>query len=381
MFKSSKIVISAVLAVLVAISFGVGFFVGERNITTTPKGLDVVDQAWNYIIADYVDSSKLDSANMSRAAIEGFIKTINDRYTVYLSKSDLVQFVSSLQGKYAGIGAVVTVKDDKLMIVNIFPNSPAQKAGLKSGDAILEVNGEPITGLALDVAVSKIRGPENTIVKLLVLRQNETEPEIIEITRANVEMPSVYYVMRNDVACIFLLQFTERTENELTTIIKQLKEANAKGIVLDLRGNPGGLLDTAVQIASNFISEGVIVKIRDKDGVIETREAVSGLETTDLPMVVLVNEYSASGAEVLTGALQDHDRAVIAGNTTYGKGSVNMAVQLNDGSGIYITIARWLTPNDRLIEGQGLVPDIKLETTGDTELQWAIDYLKDNLIK
>jgi carboxyl-terminal processing protease len=381
MFNSSKVVISAILAVIVALSFGVGFVVGERNLPATATGLNVVNQAWNSILANYVDPARLNSANMSRAAIEGFIDTINDPYTVYLNKSELVQFLSSLEGKYGGIGTIVTIKDEKLIIINVFPDSPAQKAGLKTGDVILEVNDEPIAGLDLDIAVSKIRGPENTAVKLLILHQNETEPTIIEITREKIEMPSVYLKMGGDIACIFLLQFTERTENELTAIIKQLKEAKAKGIVLDLRNNPGGLLDTAVQVASNFITEGVIVKIRDKNGAIETREVVAGLETTDLPMVVLVNEYSASGSEVLTGALQDHERAIIAGNTTYGKGSVNMPVSLSDGSGIYITIARWLTPNDRLIEGKGLVPDIKLNLSLEEGSQWAIDYLTDNLLK
>ncbi|MGD0779182.1 MAG: S41 family peptidase [Dehalococcoidales bacterium] len=375
MFKSSKIIIIAVLVIIVALSFGVGFITGERNLPVKATGLDVVDQAWNYLLSDYVDQTKLDSENMTRAAIEGIVNTLNDPYTTYLTKSQLNEFLTGIQGKYAGIGAVVTSQDEKIMIVNVFPGSPAEKAGLKSGDTILEINSEIATGLNLDVAVGKIRGPADTTVTLLILHQNETEPVTIEITRANVELPSVYYKMQGDIACIFLLQFTERTENELATIMKQLKEANPKGIVLDLRGNPGGLLDIAVQVASNFIPKGIIVKIRSKDGSIETREAVSGLETTDLPMVALVNQFSASGAEVLTGALQDHQRALIAGNTTYGKGSVNMPIQLNDGSGLYITIARWLTPHDRLIEGQGIDPDVKLDLTWDAELQWAIDYL------
>jgi carboxyl-terminal processing protease len=375
MSKSSKIIISAVLVIVVALSFGVGFITGERNLPVKATGLDVVDQAWNYLLSDYVDQTKLDSENMTRAAIEGIVNTLNDPYTTYLTKSQLNEFLTGIQGKYAGIGAVVTSQDEKIMIVNVFPGSPAEKAGLKSGDTILEINGEIATGLNLDIAVGKIRGPADTTVTLLILHQNETEPVTVDITRANVELPSVYYKMQGDIACIFLLQFTERTENELVTIIKQLKEANAKGIVLDLRGNPGGLLDIAVQVASNFIPKGIIVKIRSKDGSIETREAVSGLETTDLPMVALVNQFSASGAEVLTGALQDHQRALIAGNTTYGKGSVNMPIQLSDGSGLYITIARWLTPHDRLIEGQGIEPDVKLDLTWDAELQWAIDYL------
>jgi carboxyl-terminal processing protease len=379
MSETSKIIYSAAMVVAIILAFGIGFSTGQSSMPVITTGVDVINQAWNYLSSDYVDPAKLNSDNMTRAAIVGMVSTIDDPYTTYLTKSQLNEFLTGIQGKYAGIGAVVTAQDEKIMIVNVFPGSPAEKAGLKSGDTIMEINGETATGLNLDIAVGKIRGPADTTVTLLILHQNETEPVTVDITRANVELPSVYYKMQGDIACISLLQFTERTENELVTIIKQLKEANAKGIVLDLRGNPGGLLDIAVQVASSFIPEGIIVKIRSKDGTVETREAVSGLETTDLPMVALVNQFSASGAEVLTGALQDHQRALIAGNTTYGKGSVNMPIQLSDGSGLYITIARWLTPHDRLIEGQGIEPDVKLDLTWDAELQWAIDYLSGKL--
>jgi carboxyl-terminal processing protease len=233
--------------------------------------------------------------------------------------------------------------------------------------------------LSLDVAVSKIRGPTGTAVKLLILRAGESQPVEIELTRAIVELPSVIYEMRGEIAYIIINQFTERTDTELTPVIQKLKEDKAKGIVLDLRDDSGGWLDIVIRVASHFISEGVIVKVRSNEGIIETHEAIPGLETTDLPMVVLVNNYSASGSEVLAGALQDHHRALITGNTTYGKGSVTSPVQLSDGSGLYITIARWLTPNDRLIEGQGIEPDKKLDLTGEAELQWAIDYLSGNL--
>jgi carboxyl-terminal processing protease len=316
---------------------------------------------------------------MSRAAIEGIIGTLHDRYTAYLTNSELNQFMTSLQGEYAGIGAVVSLQDEKVVIVSPFPGSPAEKAGLKSGDIILEINGEPITGLSLDVAVSKIRGPTGTAVKLLILHAGESQPVEIEVTRAMVELPSVVYEMRGDIAYIIINQFTERTDTELVPVIKKLKEDKAKGIVLDLRDNGGGWLDTVIRVASHFISEGIIVKVRSNEGIIETHEAISGLDTTDLPMVVLVNNVSASGSEVLAGALQDHHRALITGNTTYGKGSVNTPVQLSDGSGLYITIARWLTPDDRLIEGQGIEPDKKLDLTGEAEIQWAIDYLSGNL--
>jgi carboxyl-terminal processing protease len=200
----------------------------------------------------------------------------------------------------------------------------------------------------------------------------------IDIVRARVEVPSVVAEMRGDIVHIIISQFTTRTETEFEPVIEDLKSENARGIVLDLRGNPGGPLEIVVQVASHFITDGVIASVRSNQGEIERYDAVGGEVTTDLPVVVLVDEFSASGSEVLSGALQDYGRAVIAGNVTYGKGSVNILRQLSDGSGIYITIARWLTPKCRLIEGHGIDPDIKLELTGEEALQWAIDYLHGN---
>ena len=229
--------------------------------------------------------------------------------------------------------------------------------------------------MSLDIAISKIRGPSGTTVKLLVLHQGDTEPVEITVTRAKVEVPSVTFEMRGDIAYITISQFTNRTEDEFTQIMPELTSENATGIILDLRGNPGGLLNIVVEIASHFITKGTIVSVRSRQGVITTMNAVAENMTTDLPMVVLVDEFSASGSEVLAGALQDHNRATIAGNVTYGKGSVNISTAFEDGSGIYITISRWLTPNGRLIEGNGIQPDVKLDVTGDDAIQWAIDYL------
>jgi carboxyl-terminal processing protease len=181
--------------------------------------------------------------------------------------------------------------------------------------------------------------------------------------------------MHGDIARISISEFTARTDTELAQVLPKLVTDQATGIILDLRSNPGGLLDTVVDVASHFITQGTIVSVRSRQGTIETLKAVKEDTTTTLPMVVLVDEYSASGAEVLTGALQDYDRALVAGNVTYGKGSVDILQPLKDGSGIYITISRWLTPDGRLIEGNGITPDVKLDVTGDDELQWAIDYL------
>lgn len=378
MFKSPKVIISTLLVIVIILTFGCVFFACRSVTPATISGGEVINQAWDLLFSHYIDQSKLNSANMTEAAIEALLNTIKDPHMAYLTKAEYDAFFESLQGQYAGIGAVVTSENNTIKIVNVFPESPAEKAGVKAGDTVLEINGESVAGMTLDVAVSKVRGPENTVVTLLILHENETEPVLVDITRANVALPSVYYQLKDGIACIGIVQFTERTEDELAPIITQMKNDNAKGIVLDLRGNTGGYLDIVIQVASHFIPEGVIAKVRNSDGSIELYEAVGGEETTDLPMVVLVDNYSASGSEVLTGALQDYGRALIAGTTTYGKGSVNQLYQLYDGSGIYITIARWLTPQDRLIEGQGITPDETLEITGAEELQWAINYLNNH---
>lgn len=375
MFKSPKVIISSLLVVIIVLTVGCVFFACRSFTPADVSGGQVINQAWDLLFSHYVDQSKLDSANMTQAAIEAILNVINDPHMAYMTKAEYEEFLQGLQGQYAGIGATISTEGENIIVVSVLADSPAEKAGIKVGDVILKVDGEPVTGLSIILVGDKMRGPADTTITLEILHQNETEPVTLVITRANLPMPSVYYVMIDKIAYIGIAHFTERTESEIAPIITQLKTDNAEGIVLDLRGNTGGYLDIVIQVASHFIPEGVIAKVRNSDGSIELYEAAAGAETTDLPMVVLVNNYSASGSEVLAGALQDYGRALIAGTTTYGKGSVNQLYQLDDGSGIYITIARWLTPHDRLIEGQGITPDVTLEITGAEELQWAIDYL------
>ena len=375
MSKLSKIFISMLLVVVIALAFGGGFTFGKVRGSRVAEGLDVVGQAWNFILTDFVDRARLNSENMSRAAIEGIIGTLNDPYTSYLNAREYESFGSSLSGGFVGIGIIVSLRDNKLLIVAPIPNSPAEKAGLKSGDSILKINEESVTGMSLDVAASKIKGPAGTPVKLLILHEGETEPVEMEIIRTRVEIPSIHFEMRGNIAYINIAQFTERTETELAPIIQKLDEENAKGIVLDLRGNPGGFLDIVVKVTSHFMTEGVIVEVKSNLDKIDTYSVSPGVASTNLPMVVLVDNFSASSSEVLAGALQDHHRALISGNTTYGKGSVNYLHQLSDGSGLYITTGRWLTPNGRLIEGHGIEPDVKLELTGEDAIKWAVDYL------
>ena len=188
-------------------------------------------------------------------------------------------------------------------------------------------------------------------------------------------MPSIRFEMMEQIAYINITEFTERTGDELASVLRSLAEENAKGIILDLRGNPGGLLGTVIDVASYFLHDGTVVNMKDNQEKVTTLQVRTSTLINDLPMVVLVDNASASGSEVLAGALQDHGRATIAGKKTYGKGSVNVLRPLADGSGLYITTARWLTPGGRLIEGEGIEPNHELELTGEDAIQWAVDYL------
>ena len=264
------------------------------------------------------------------------------------------------------------------MIIAPIADSPAAKAGIRAGDIILEIDGRPTSEISLVEAVLYIRGPKGTSVRLLILHQGETKPEEIKIVKAEIDLPSVRFEMRGDIAYINITYFSERTNQELSPVLRSITQEAAMGIILDLRSNSGGLLTVVVDVASYFLEEGVVVNVVDNQGKLTPMPVKPEGATTDLPLIVLVDSYSASGSEVLAGALQDYAHATIAGTTTFGKGSVCILRQLKDGSGLYITTARWLTPDGRLIEGEGIDPDYELELEGEDAIQWAIDYLKSN---
>lgn len=376
MSKITKLIIGLLLVVVIALSFGGGFFFGFNTLPRSGEGLDIVGQAWNIIFTDYVDKSKLNSDNLSRAAIEGMVEALNDPYTSYLEAEYYKLISSDFEGEFSGIGASITVKDKQLIIFAPITGSPAEKAGIRAGDIILKIDDKSVADMGLAEAVNKIRGADNTSVKLLILHEGETEPVEIEIIRSRVEVPSVRFEMMLDIAYINITNFTRRTGDELSAILQTLPEKKAKGIVLDLRGNPGGILESAVAVTSHFLSDGIVVTIKNNEGNVAAYEVDKSTPTTDLPMVVLIDKGSASSSEVVAGALQDYGRATLAGDITYGKGSATVIISLKDGSGLNITYARWLTPNGRLIEGQGIEPDIILDLTGDEAVQWAIDYLQ-----
>jgi carboxyl-terminal processing protease len=374
MSKKMKIALGLFLAVIIALAFTAGCFIGVDK--TPQSDFSIVEQAWQIILQDYVENNQVDTEALAQGAIRGMVEALDDPYTSYLDAQDYQLSLKNLEGSFEGIGAYVTIRDEQLMIIAPIADSPADKAGIRAGDIILEVDGQPTMGMSLAEAVLLVQGPEGTPVDLLVLHEGESEPELISIVRALIEVPSVDFEMRDEFAYIIISYFSERTAEELLPVIQSLEAQGAEGIILDLRDNPGGLLETVVDVASFFLKEGVVAEVVDNQGRRDVYSVKSGGITTDLPMVVLVNEYSASGSELLAGALQDYGRALVAGATTFGKGSVDILRRLSDGSGLYITNARWFTPNGRLIEGEGIHPDHELEE-GEDAIQWAIDYLKD----
>jgi carboxyl-terminal processing protease len=360
--------------VLLVGSFILGYLTGVvLPPVNTDKNLAAIEEAYQNIVRDYVEPGQVDRDALSQAAIQAMVDALGDPYSAYLNPDAFQRYSDTDAGVYGGIGAEVAIKDSQVTIVSVYSGSPAEAAGIRAGDVILEVDGVSTEGMSTTDVVALVRGDKGTGVSLLIQHQGEAETLPIEVVRAEIQTASVEYELMGDVAYISLEQFGERSDAEMAAAIKSANE-EASGIILDLRGNPGGGLQTVINIASRFITDGVVLTVRFSDGETETHRVVSQDVTTELPMVVLVDGYSASASEVLSGALQDHQRAVIAGETTYGKGSVNYMEPLPDGSAIYITAARWLTPDGHLIKGQGITPDYELEADTDW-VQWALDYL------
>jgi carboxyl-terminal processing protease len=377
MHKQLKVFLIILLTLPVVSVLFVGGCVANNTPSQNQTGLELVDQAWNAIVQNYVEPAKINSDNLSRGAVKGIMDALNDPYSAYLDPETYKLFQSDLQGKFEGIGAEVALNSDaKPVIIAPLDQSPAAKAGIKTGDIILAVNGKPTDGMSLVEVVLNVRGPAGTSVTLTILHEGDTVPVDIEIVRTQIESPSVNWEMKGDIAYIRIFQFGERTNDEFNSALQSIDLKNTAGIILDLRSNPGGLVPAVVDVASHFIKEGVVLTLVNNKGERTSESVHPNGVFTDLPMVVLVDQYSASGSEVLTGALRDHKRATIAGTKTFGKGSYDIDIPLQDGSDIYLTVGRWLTPDGQLIEGQGIEPDYVLDITGDAEVQWAIDYLK-----
>jgi carboxyl-terminal processing protease len=378
--KMRMLLISICMIIALGLSFLGGctldtFKPSSSSTSTQELNLKLLEEAYREILNNYVEPNSIDVQKLNEGMLKGLVQGLNDPYSAYYTKEQYEMSVSDFAGQFEGIGAYVGAENGQVTIIAPIPDTPAAKAGIKAGDIVLEIDAVTTVGMSVNEAVLLIRGPEGTPVTLTVLHKDDTEPVTLEIIRAEIQVPSVNLEMKGDYAHITITQFMERTDDELVSVLKSLSINNPKGIVLDLRSNPGGYLSTVIQVASHFLDRGVIVSVVYPDGSKDSNSVNPLAYKTDLPMVVLVDQYSASASEILAGALQDYQRALIAGEKTYGKGSVNQLLELSDGSGIYITIARWVTPNGNIIEGNGIQPDIEVDFEAVEGVQWAIDYL------
>jgi carboxyl-terminal processing protease len=332
----------------------------------------------------YGDLPESDAATY--AAIRGVLSQVEDRNTSFMSPEEADYFRTNLQGSFEGIGARVDwdMNFDTVRIVEPFENQPAWKAGLKRDDLITHVDGEEIIGADLTSAIDKIRGPKGSTVVLTIVRLTEEQPFEVEVVRDRIEIPTIESdTVGGDIAYVRLNTFNENAGALVREAVTAALEQKPSALIFDLRGNPGGLLRQAVAVASVFLPKGETVLIeRFSDGEEDVYVTEEEPVTVDLPVVVLVNEGSASASEIVAGALQDKDRGQLVGATTYGKGSVQLPQTLSDGSILRVTIARWFTPDDRTIDGAGLAPDVAVELTDedrqaqrDPQLNKAIELL------
>lgn len=323
-------------------------------------------EAWNIVHEQYVDQPVDDEALM-QGAIRGMMDALGDEQTFYMEPEVYESQTSALEGEYEGIGAYVDTTVDYLTIISPIEGSPADAAGLQPGDKIIAIDGEDMTGVDAEEARRKVLGPEGTQVTLTIAREGEPEPLEFVITRSKIIIRSAEgRMLENGIAYVDINTFGDLTTSELRTTLDTLLAQNPRGIIVDLRNNGGGYLSTAVEVSSEFIEEGVVLHEEYGDGRRDTYEALGDGRATDLPLVVLINEGSASASEILAGALQDYDRATLVGVQSYGKGSVQNWVPLsNDQGAARVTIARWLTPNERQIDQIGLTPDVVVESDVD----------------
>lgn len=347
----------------------------DQSEAGTPQDLEELFepfwQAWDLVHEQYVDQP-VDQESLMRGAIDGMLESLGDAHTTYMEPEQYEILTTHLEGEdeYEGIGAWVDTTGDYLEIISPMPGSPADMAGLKSGDKVLAIDGEDMTGIDGEVVRKQVLGPAGSSLQLTILRESE-EPFDVIIIRESINVPSLESrMLENDIAYIHLFLFGDNSKEELRRSLEELFDQNAQGLVLDLRGNGGGYLQSAIDVASEFIADGIVMYEEFGDGERTTYEARKGGIATDIPMVVLINEGSASASEIVAGAIQDRGRGVLVGMKSFGKGSVQVPTTLTNQQGaVRITIARWLTPEGRTIHALGLEPDFVVEISEEDRLQ------------
>lgn len=410
------------LVLLLIITFFVGYYFGVTKIRfdwqnyqpkvqvaskEPPAEISSVDFSqfwivWQKLLQSYYDKSKLDPQKMLNGAIEGMVSSLGDPFTLYLPPTLNDNFKKGLAGQFSGIGAELGTKDKDIIVISPLDGSPAQKGGIKAQDIILKVDGEGTAGWSLSQAVEKIRGPKDTFVTLTVLHRDAKSESEIKIKRDTITVKSVSGYVRKiseiediknpdlkkreeSIAYIRLSQFGDNTNKDWVSLIQKLssqieRENNFRGIILDLRNNPGGYLTDAVFIASEFLQKGQTVVIEDNGNDRRSFDVNREGKFRDTRVIVLINKGSASASEIVAGALKDHSRAKLLGETSFGKGTIQQAEDLGGGAGIHVTVAKWLTPNGTWVNGTGLTPDISValdskDTSVDNQLEKATEEL------
>jgi carboxyl-terminal processing protease len=407
--KPSKKMPRFVLGVLVVSTvFMVGFLVGNsadlgvpsanRLLETTslrvpllPGGNDQPDdevdmrvfwEVWNALEERYYYDLP-DEQTRVYGAIDGLIGTLDDPHTAFVPP-DVAQILREDDtGSFEGIGAYVDqAPDGGVYIIRVFENGPAEAAGLRANDVIIAVEGQDVTDKTLNESLLLIRGPAGSTIQLTVLREGEEEPLTVDVMRARLEIPTIESRMLEDnIGYVALFEFNTRASERLEGAVRDLLDQGAESIILDLRNNPGGFLNEAILVSDLFLPKGTVVIQRDVEGFETVHQSRNGQIAEDVPLVVLVNEGSASASEIVAGAVQDRGRGTLIGTTTFGKGSVQLQFDLSDGSQLRVTYANWFTPNDRSIQGEGITPDIAVEnpeepSQEDLQLDRAIQFLE-----
>ena len=363
----------------------------DNKYTTTPEGETIknVDfnlywKVWDTVKTAYVDNEEISEEEMFYGSLEGMVKAINDPYTSFLDPELSKRFNDDLSGSFEGIGAEIGIRDDTLTIIAPIDGMPAQEAGLKSGDKVLSIDGKSTAGISIDKAVDTIRGEKGTDVTLTIYREGLDETKDITITRGVITIESVKTeILEDNIMLISISNFSEDTEAMFSQAIEEANSNEVNGIILDLRNNPGGFLDSAIEISSEWVETGPVVLEKFDENDITKYQARGIARLKDYKTVVLLNQGSASASEIVAGALQDYDIATIVGEQSYGKGSVQTLKPFTDGSSLKVTVAKWLTPQGQSISEKGITPDVEVEYTiedfendRDPQLDKAIEIIK-----
>ena len=316
-------------------------------------------EAWGLVEREFYDRNALDSQKMTYGAVRGMLESLGDTHTAFSTPQEKQVQDSSLRGSFEGIGVQVDQRDGKLRIIAPIEGSPAERAGLRAGDIISHVDGRELKDVPLQEILLLIRGPRGTTVTLTIEREAEPAPLTVVVERAEIKLEHVRSRMLDGgFGYVRISQFSANSAADTTAAIKRLLEQQPKGLVLDLRSNPGGFLNAAVDVSSQFLADGVVLSQQGANGQRQEYRARTGGVATDVPVVVLIDKGSASASEIVAAALRDNGRAVLVGEKSYGKGSVQTMHTLSDKSGLRVTTALWLTPKGQPLEKQGLVPDL-----------------------